>query len=133
MPGPLSVMPFKTNFKSDQPTRLKDRTAAKREIDRQWIALCRYVDQRDGRKCRACGRKVIQTFARVPERAERHHVVPRSLGGESTKEGVCLLCASCHDDRHVWRTLQISGNAEETLTFQQFSGGQVVRTWTSSI
>jgi 5-methylcytosine-specific restriction endonuclease McrA len=47
----------------------------------------RFVWQRDGGKCRACG-----------SRTELHfdHVIPRSWGGAGTAENVQLLCRRCN-------------------------------------
>jgi len=122
-----------TNFKHDQPTRLQSSTADKRAKVKAWQALCRYVTTRDGGCCRACGRKTTQTLAAVPERAEHHHVVPRSIGGAESEQNICLLCKSCHDERHVTRRLHIFGNAERTLHLEQYDKtGAVLRRWEST-
>jgi hypothetical protein len=108
-----------TNFKSDNKTRLDDKTEAKRAADLAWVQLCRDVDLRDAYRCRACGRRIVKTLRVQPDRAEHHHVIPESLSGPTTLENVCLLCLSCHQDRHIKRTLKISGNANGLLTFER--------------
>lgn len=108
-----------TNFKADQPTRLARKTLKINHTDEQWRHVCRIVDKRDDYRCRACGRRVVQTLAVQHNRLERHHVIPRSLSGENRTSNVCLLCLDCHTDRHVTRTLTITGNANQRLSFEQ--------------
>jgi 5-methylcytosine-specific restriction endonuclease McrA len=100
-------------------TRLTDRTAKKRAEEQHWREVCRLVEIRDGFKCRACGRKVTKTLTLQEDRLEHHHVKPLSLGGEDETFNVACLCLRCHQQRHVMWTLQITGNADSTLTFQQ--------------
>lgn len=114
-----------TNFKSDRKTRLDDKAADKRQAAAHWQDLCRTVDTRDRLQCRACKRKLIKTLTARPDRLERHHVIPLSLGGENAKRNIALLCLQCHTARHVTRTLNISGNADKLLRFEQ--GGKVWR------
>lgn len=112
-------MAHRTLFKSDEPSRLQEKTARAREEERAWFALCRLVDARDGMKCRCCRRRLVQTLSLQPDRREHHHIVPVSLGGQDTKQNLITLCLGCHQDRHVRRTLSITGNAEQTVTFEQ--------------
>ena len=55
------------------------------------------VRERDRMRCRKCGRKVIVTLARVPERAECHHLHGRV--GDLQFEDRCAicLCSACHE------------------------------------
>lgn len=46
-------------------------------------------------------------------RAERHHVIPRSLGGPDETWNLATVCVDCHDERHKKGTLKISGNADQ--------------------
>jgi len=106
--------------------RARERDRQDRAADKAWLALCRYVDDRDLMRCRCCSRKVTRTIRVQGNRLERHHVRPRSHGGKDTRENVALLCKNCHDERHVTRELHITGNAEGILTFEK--DGKV---WTS--
>ncbi len=78
--------------------RLLDRIEAKRELDRQACAFRREVWKRDGRKCRVCSRRVVQTFELVPNRGEVHHLRGRNVapGDRYNVAQARLLCKSCH-------------------------------------
>jgi 5-methylcytosine-specific restriction endonuclease McrA len=102
-------MPYLLNGKTAREER-QERKAAKAANLREVYAL---VDRRDQGKCRACGRRCSTTATASEDRAERHHVRPRSLGGPDTVENLATVCVWCHDDRHKKGTLRISGNADE--------------------
>jgi len=56
-----------------------------------------YVYQRDGGRCRACGRKTILTTDPTDQRAAtRDHIIPVSRGGMEEKRNVQLLCRRCN-------------------------------------
>lgn len=57
----------------------------------------REVWDRDKGMCRKCGRKVIKTVSRIPERGEVHHCLGRT--GDLRFESRCaiLVCAECHE------------------------------------
>lgn len=76
-------------------------------------AVYAIVDRRDEGQCRVCGRRCSTTSTTSDLRAERHHIIPRSLGGQDTPENLALVCVWCHDERHKKGTLRISGNAQE--------------------
>ena len=112
--------------------RLEQKTEKKLEQARKWAVLCYEIDGRDRYRCRACGCKVMRTLAAVPNRLERHHVIPISLGGENTAENVVSLCLECHFARHVMRTLLLDGNANKSLTCTRLNReGDVLRVWKS--
>lgn len=67
----------------------KQRQQAK--ADRQVYAA---VTARDGGCCRVCGSRV---------NVHRHHLKPRSLGGETTESNLVLLCGACHRNAHERR------------------------------
>lgn len=52
---------------------------------------------RDKSRCRCCGRKVLKTISRVPERGEVHHLHGRR--GDLRFESRCALltCLACHE------------------------------------
>lgn len=100
-------------------TRLTDTAAKRKAAEAKRQEVYRLVDRRDGHHCRACGRKVITTIAFVPERRERHHVIPRSLGGKDATRNVLTLCLECHQARHVTRALTMTGNANQPVTFER--------------
>lgn len=108
-----------TNFKSDQPTRLARKTLKITHADQHWRQVCRAVDTRDGLICRACRCRLVKTLTVQPNRCEKHHVIPRSLQGPDETCNVANLCLSCHEARHVTRTLTITGNANQRLSFEQ--------------
>lgn len=52
---------------------------------------------RDKGLCRCCGRKVIKTMARVPERGEVHHVHGRTGDLRFEEKSALLLCLRDHE------------------------------------
>ncbi len=84
-------------------------TAKVRKVERDRREAYRLVDIRDGRKCRACG---------ASKNLEHHHLIGRGRRESESTAAICLLCKSCHDLKHVKRTLRITGNANQVLTFE---------------
>lgn len=79
------------------PTRVEDMITERALTvvdDRQFK---KEVWKRDGYRCRCCGRPVVRTPARIPERGEVHHVHGR--GGDLRFEvrAALLLCLKCHE------------------------------------
>jgi 5-methylcytosine-specific restriction endonuclease McrA len=101
-------MPYLLNGKTAKEERDERKAAKKANL----LEVCRAVDRRDQGRCRVCGKRceIGSTFA---NRVERHHVIPRSLGGKDETGNLASLCVECHDDRHKRGTLRISGNADE--------------------
>lgn len=112
-----SEVTHKTFFKGDQPSRLDDAKQEAKDANAQWRAVCKLVDERDKRKCRACLKRSDPDATGLLKRGHRHHIVYRSAGGEDVSENLVTLCAECHDAEHVKRTLEIEGNADEALAF----------------
>jgi hypothetical protein len=54
------------------------------------------VYARDGRFCRCCGRKVIATIARIPERREVHHIHGRIGDLRFDSRAAIQTCGFCH-------------------------------------
>jgi 5-methylcytosine-specific restriction endonuclease McrA len=79
-------------------TKLADKTAEKREDEKQLAAMRRAVWARDKGQCQKCKRKVVQTLSLVPERGEVHHKRGRRVAPEDRYDPkkCVLLCASCH-------------------------------------
>lgn len=99
-------MAHQTFFKSDMPTRV-DRKIAKVQAEAaNWRAVCKLVDARDHRTCRACGKKTNPDDLGLL-RGHRHHVQYRSQMGEDSAENLITLCAGCHSHEHVTRQLRI--------------------------
>jgi 5-methylcytosine-specific restriction endonuclease McrA len=90
-----------TNFKWDVPSRHERKKADALEHAanmRQWDAE---IDRRDGRRCRACGRRSDPDGTGLLERGHRHHIVYRSAGGSDEPSNRVTLCAGCHDAEHM--------------------------------
>lgn len=78
--------------------RVVDRVAVKQKRDRRSQAFRQAVWQRDGGRCRHCGRLVRRTLELVPDRGEVHHRQTRGAHPDrryDVANGV-LLCAVCH-------------------------------------
>ena len=74
------------------------RATARRAQERAWRACCDAVDARDRYVCRVCRRNVVRTLTLCAERAEHHHLAPRSMAPElraDVRNCLCV-CASCH-------------------------------------
>jgi hypothetical protein len=70
----------------EKPRTLIDEQAFKREV---WT--------RDQYHCRCCGRQVIKTLSRVPERGEVHHCHGRGKDLRFESRAALLVCATCHE------------------------------------
>ena len=55
------------------------------------LRLRRFVFERDGFRCRKCGK---------PGRLEAHHVRPVAAGGNDSPENILTLCVCCHIQHH---------------------------------
>lgn len=94
-------------------THDQERIQEQLSAEQRWRQLKRDVEIRDGSKCRLCRRQCRFDAPKLTQRADPHHVIFRSAGGDDTLENVLKLCRSCHDDVHVNRTVALSGNANE--------------------
>lgn len=52
---------------------------------------------RDKNRCRCCGRKVLKTISRVPERGEVHHIHGRVGDLRFEMRAALLTCLQCHE------------------------------------
>ncbi len=77
----------------------------------------RLVDIRDGRCCRACGRRCRSTLEAVADRLEHHHLVFRSRGGKFTTDNLVSLCMADHIEAQQHRLI-ITGHPDAVLTFE---------------
>ena len=109
-------MAHQTFFKSDMVTRVDDARGQSLADDRAWRKVCFVVDMRDERQCRCCDRRTNCDDLGIL-RGHRHHIIYASAGGPDESWNLCTLCATCHNDEHVKRTLRIEGNADQKLTF----------------
>ena len=116
----MALVPFSEKCaepKTSLVTRADKRARHARNVVKQRLAAYRLAEFRDGMRCRACARKLVRTMTVQPNKLEHHHINGRQVANaEETKNIVCL-CLNCHQDRHVRRTLHISGNADGTLVF----------------
>jgi hypothetical protein len=94
--------------KADEPSRVDEaiaKDAADAANERRWKAE---IDLRDGRECRACGRKSDPELVGLTKRGHRHHMVYASAGGSDEPCNRVTLCYACHNDEHKNR-LRIDG------------------------
>ncbi len=90
-----------------------DEKIAKRAAARKAERECyRVVDARDGHQCRVCGRQCSLTAIPLVDRAERHHMIPRSLGGKHEPSNVVTTCKGCHERVHLRGDMKLSGDAQ---------------------
>jgi len=55
----------------------------------EWKKLRKQVIERDGNKCKVCGKKRKLTV---------HHIKPRDEGGTNALNNLETLCQKCHDE-----------------------------------
>lgn len=79
------------------------------------------VWKRDKNRCRCCGRKVLRTMARVPERGEVHHCHGRSGDLRFEARAAILVCLLCHE-KLTGRVNQHRLTAIATKTFTTRQG-----------
>ena len=91
------------------PARRTITASRKRAQQAKDRAVYAAVTARDG-GCRVCGASRL---------LERHHIVPRSLGGKTTTDNVLLLYRSCHADVTEQR-MRILGNANRHLALRRW-------------
>ena len=125
---------MQTFFKHELRSRYRSKKALADADEKQWRAVCQLVTRRDGRRCRACGRRTNPEGLTLLDRGHHHHVVFRSAGGADVSSNVCLLCARCHDEVHRYG-LRVEGNADEVLTVTRWNleTGKVIETWDSVV
>lgn len=106
-------------LRSEMKTRREAKGEKLRRTEQARRAAYRLVDARDEGKCRACGR-VTNAFVSPadPKYREHHHLRGRQVRDAESTGNICILCGGCHDLRHVKRTLVITGNADQPLTFE---------------
>lgn len=100
-----------------QQARAKQKHSHVRSLRRK---AYRDVDNRDGGRCRCCGiqtRWIAQNVV-APDRREHHHIEGRGEPRLEVSSNIVTLCKTCHDLRHVTRTLRIVGSADACLRFQ---------------
>ncbi len=78
-------------------SRLQDRKATKKDRDKAERDFKMAVWLRDGAKCRHCGRKVIKSVERIPNRGEVHHIHGRHGGLRFEVRAAILLCLEDHE------------------------------------
>lgn len=76
---------------------------------------------RDRHRCRCCGRKVVKTLARVPERGEVHHIHGRIGDLRYDSRAALLLCLQ-HHERVTGRVNQHRLMIVATKTFRTVQG-----------
>lgn len=81
----------------------------------------REVWDRDKGMCRKCGRKVIKTVSRIPERGECHHVFGRTGDLRFESRGAMLVCCACHEQltgrvNERWRVVSVPRSKTFSVT-----------------
>lgn len=106
------------------PSRAAERRVKKAQADLQKRAVYRRVDERDGYRCRCCGRPIARQGGLL-NGGHHHEIRYRSLGGPISTANCVLLASACHADVHAGRLI-ISGDADGVLTFERRG-----KAWTS--
>ena len=99
---PASAKPAKGTAK-------RERAASKRAQAKADRLVYAAVDARDQHRCRVC-----REYRGID--IQRHHIVYRSVGGQTTTQNVISLCAECHLVGVHQARIKITGNADERVT-----------------
>lgn len=59
-----------------------------------WRPLRQYVYERDGGKCRYCG-KIVELY-----RAHVHHILDLQFSGTNHPSNLKVACVPCHKEKH---------------------------------
>lgn len=104
-------------FPKDQPTR--QRVAHRQQRAHDLTLAKREVWQRDGYRCRICGR-AVSNRGPLESRGHVHHLVARSRSKalRAVTSNLLLTCALCHADLHAYRIV-VTGNANGTVKVQK--------------
>lgn len=94
--------------KWEVPTATETRQEKQRRVKAAWLAVCKLVNQRDGYRCRVCGRELYSGIR------HHHHIVFRSKGRDDSPGNLALLCPLHHAEVHSGK-LRIEGDADRTL------------------
>jgi len=62
-----------------------------------WNVIRRQILQRDGYRCQICGEQKDLSV---------HHIIPLSMGGDSTTGNLRVLCHTCHQQVHGKRVVR---------------------------
>ena len=103
---------MKTFFKADMETRVDAALAREAEDarrERLWNAA---IDMRDGRQCRACGKRTNPDDIGLL-RGHRAHIVYASAGGGVEPNNRVTLCPECHQAEHRnWLRFSVDGRTD---------------------
>jgi 5-methylcytosine-specific restriction endonuclease McrA len=103
------------------------KTAEEAERRRVYAA----VDKRDGRICRICRKHADPHALGLLDRAEHHHIIHRSKGGDDTTDNLILICRGCHQDIHGGKA-KLEGDADAdrgVALLEPTEAGWRVRRW----
>lgn len=89
--------------------RVLEKLDAQRELSALERAVRKAVQQRDGKRCRCCGRR---------DGLHLHHLTFRSQGGKWSTENLVTLCAICHALLHARQLWILGKNADKLLVFE---------------
>ncbi|MGC8644838.1 MAG: HNH endonuclease [Thermoplasmata archaeon] len=78
-----------------------DISGSTEKSDIPWNVAKEIVLERDGYRCRICGRSPVVNdesggFPKVRIQVEVHHIIPRIAGGSDSTKNLVTLCKSCH-------------------------------------
>lgn len=90
----------------------REKRAAEEKERLRWMLIRVAVFERDGGRCRVCGRAVKLSTRILPAQAHVHHVNYKSAGGTDDMSNLVLLCLPCHDAEHR-HVIDITGTADD--------------------
>lgn len=125
-PIPLSALPTLDEVSRTRRPTQKGKTRLEARVEARPLTKVTEKDfrddvwRRDRSHCRCCGRKVIRSMARVPERGEVNHIHGRTGDLRFEVRSAILLCLTCHErftgrvNKHRLRII-----ASKTFTIRQ--------------
>ncbi|MCL6003653.1 MAG: HNH endonuclease [Thermoplasmatales archaeon] len=78
-----------------------DREGSSEEVNSPWTTAKLIALERDGYKCRICGKAPVISESkkgvdRLRIEVEVHHIIPRIAGGSDSTRNLITLCKDCH-------------------------------------
>ena len=84
--------------------KAEEKAEERRAAKRARVEFRLRILERDGYRCRDCGRPVLARHEDWWRVGEVHEIIPRSLGGSPLDSRNCLtLCAKCHPEHTAHR------------------------------
>lgn len=97
----------------DGTTQSMEKIEAALTAERLWEKVKYAIAVRDEFRCRMCGKRCSYGSTYLIDRADPHHIIFSSQGGEDSTANCLVMCRQHHDEIHKLKRWYLSGNADE--------------------